>query len=68
VSTLSAETGRPITVAEVRPALERHLADALGFRTWRYADGPEALAWAAGASFGGLNGEARVGTRVGAAR
>jgi lipoyl(octanoyl) transferase len=51
VTTLSAEAGRPITVAEVRPVLERHLAGALGYRRWRrvhdagaLAGRPEALA------------------------
>src|SRR5579872_3179341 len=38
VTTLSAETGRRITVAEVTPVLERHLADALGYAGWSYAD------------------------------
>jgi lipoyl(octanoyl) transferase len=31
VTTLTAETGRPVTVAEVTPLVERHLADALGY-------------------------------------
>ncbi len=35
VTTLSAETGRQITVAEVTPLVERHLADALGYSSWR---------------------------------
>jgi lipoyl(octanoyl) transferase len=35
VSTLSAETGRSITVADVTPVLERHLARALGYSSWR---------------------------------
>ena len=43
VTTLSAETGRDITVAEVTPVMERHLADVLGYRTWRYVYDPEAL-------------------------
>ena len=43
VSTLSAETGRDITVAEVTPVMERHLADVLGYRTWRYVYDPEVL-------------------------
>jgi lipoyl(octanoyl) transferase len=43
VSTLSAEAGRRITVAELTPVMERHLAEALGYRTWRYDD-PETLA------------------------
>jgi lipoyl(octanoyl) transferase len=43
VTTLSAETGRPVTVAEVTPVMQRHLASVLGFSSWRYADGPEPL-------------------------
>jgi lipoyl(octanoyl) transferase len=52
VTTLSAEAGRDITVADVTPAMERHLAAALGYRTWRHADDPGALAgaWPAGAA------------------
>jgi lipoyl(octanoyl) transferase len=38
VTTLSAETGRQITVADVTPVLERHLADVLGASAWRRAD------------------------------
>jgi lipoyl(octanoyl) transferase len=34
-TTLSAETGRLATVAAVMPVLERHLAEVLGYRTWR---------------------------------
>jgi lipoyl(octanoyl) transferase len=34
VTTLSAETGRAVTVAEVTPVIERHLAKALGYRRW----------------------------------
>jgi len=38
-TTLSAEAGRQVTVAAVTPILERHLAEALGYRTWhRIAD------------------------------
>jgi lipoyl(octanoyl) transferase len=44
VTTLSAETGRDITVAQVTPVMERHLADVLGYRTWRYVDDPAVLA------------------------
>jgi lipoyl(octanoyl) transferase len=36
VTTLSAETGRRITVAEATPRIERHLADALGYRSWHH--------------------------------
>jgi lipoyl(octanoyl) transferase len=43
VTTLSAEAGRPITVAEATPVLERHLAEALGYRTWRRVDDPVVL-------------------------
>ena len=35
VTSLSAETGRQVTVAEVLPTAERALADALGARHWR---------------------------------
>src|SRR6202035_1995877 len=35
VTTLSAEAGRPVNLAEVTPLLERHLAAPLGYRTWR---------------------------------
>jgi lipoyl(octanoyl) transferase len=35
VTTLSAEVGRSITVAEVTPVMEHHLAEALGYGTWR---------------------------------
>ncbi|HLK01230.1 MAG TPA: lipoyl(octanoyl) transferase LipB [Streptosporangiaceae bacterium] len=38
VTTLSAEAGRHVTVAEVTPLAERHLADALGYAGWSYAD------------------------------
>jgi lipoyl(octanoyl) transferase len=44
VTTLSAEAGRRITVAEVTPVLERHLAEALGYRTWRRTSDPAVLA------------------------
>jgi lipoyl(octanoyl) transferase len=43
VTTLSAEAGRHITVAEVTPLIERHLAEALGYRRWRHVDDREAL-------------------------
>ncbi len=35
VTSLSEETGRRITVAEVTPRVERHLADVLGYSSWR---------------------------------
>jgi lipoyl(octanoyl) transferase len=44
VTTLSAEAGRPVTVAEVMPVLERHLAEGLGYATWRRVDDRESLA------------------------
>jgi lipoyl(octanoyl) transferase len=44
VTTLSAETGRDITVAQVTPVMEGHLADVLGYRTWRYVHDPGVLA------------------------
>ncbi len=44
VSTLSAEAGRHITVADVTPVMERHLAEVLGYRTWRHVYDPEVLA------------------------
>src|SRR6204780_4194816 len=44
VTTLSAEAGRPIPVAEATPVLERHLAEALGYRTWRRVDDAVVLA------------------------
>ena len=44
VTTLSAEAGRSVTVAEVKPVLERHLAEALGFRAWRRVLDPNLLA------------------------
>ena len=44
VTTLSAETGRDITVAQVTPVMKGHLAGLLGYRTWRHAYDPDALA------------------------
>ena len=43
VTTLSAEAGRQVTVADVTPVLERHLAEVLGYPAWRRVDhlGPE---------------------------
>jgi lipoyl(octanoyl) transferase len=43
VTTLSAEAGRHVTVAEVTRVVERHLAEALGYRGWRHAGDVEAL-------------------------
>jgi lipoyl(octanoyl) transferase len=44
VTSLSAEAGRRITVADALGAMERHLAGALGHATWRRTDGAAALA------------------------
>jgi lipoyl(octanoyl) transferase len=44
VTTLSAEAGRAITVAEVTPVLERHLADSLGYSAWRHTQDSGILA------------------------
>jgi lipoyl(octanoyl) transferase len=44
VTTLSAEAGRQITVAEVTPVVERRLAEVLGYRTWRRVFDPEVFA------------------------
>ncbi|HEY0935702.1 MAG TPA: lipoyl(octanoyl) transferase LipB [Trebonia sp.] len=35
VTSLTVETGIPVSVSDVTPLLERHLAAALGYRTWR---------------------------------
>ncbi len=35
VTSLTAETGIPVTVSDVTPLLERHLAAALGYRAWQ---------------------------------
>ena len=35
VTSLTAETGIPVSVADATPLLERHLAAALGYRRWR---------------------------------
>ena len=43
-TTLSAETGRDITVAQVTPVMKRHLADVIGYRTWRHVYDPGVLA------------------------
>jgi lipoyl(octanoyl) transferase len=44
VTTLSAEAGRRITVADVTPVLERHLAEVLGYPAWRLANDADVLA------------------------
>ncbi len=43
VTSLSAETGRRIAVSDALGVMERHLATALGYRTWRRIDGTAAL-------------------------
>jgi lipoyl(octanoyl) transferase len=44
VSTLSIEAGRHLTVAEVTPVVQRHLAEVLGYDGWRVAYDADALA------------------------
>ncbi len=39
VTTLSAESGRPVTVADAVEVVERHLADVLGAHRWRSVEG-----------------------------
>ncbi|HKB31516.1 MAG TPA: lipoyl(octanoyl) transferase LipB [Streptosporangiaceae bacterium] len=43
VTTLSREAGRTITVADVIPAVQQRLADALGAASWRATAGTDAL-------------------------
>jgi lipoyl(octanoyl) transferase len=43
VTTLSAESGRPVTVADAVEVVERHLADVLGAGQWRSVAGTAAL-------------------------
>ncbi|MFL1381757.1 MULTISPECIES: lipoyl(octanoyl) transferase LipB [unclassified Nocardiopsis] len=43
VTSLTAETGRDVPVAEVRPLMERHLADVLGAHQYSHTDGPGLL-------------------------
>jgi lipoyl(octanoyl) transferase len=43
VTSLSAETGRRVTVADLTGPVERHLAEMLGARTWRRAPDAAAL-------------------------
>jgi len=47
VSSLSAETGRPVTVSDAVEVVERHLADVLGAGRWRSIDGTASLRTAA---------------------
>jgi lipoyl(octanoyl) transferase len=44
VTTLSAESGRPVTVADAVEVVEHHLADVLGARRWRSIEGTAGLA------------------------
>jgi lipoyl(octanoyl) transferase len=44
VTTLSAEAGRTVTVAEVTPLVERHLAEVLGYGSWRRISDRQVLA------------------------
>src|SRR5215472_14609780 len=39
VTSLSAETGRPVTVAAMLDSVQHHLADVLGATSWRRVDG-----------------------------
>jgi lipoyl(octanoyl) transferase len=43
VTTLSAESGRPVTVADALGVTERHLADVLGATRWRSIEGTAEL-------------------------
>ena len=43
VTSLSAETGRRVTVADMLDSVQHHLADVLGAITWRQADGTAGL-------------------------
>jgi lipoyl(octanoyl) transferase len=44
VTTLSAESGRQVTVADALEVIERHLADVLGYDRWRSVDSAAELA------------------------
>jgi len=44
VTTLAAEAGRPVTVAEVTPVMERQLAEVLGYRETRHVYDADYLA------------------------
>ncbi|MEU1898696.1 lipoyl(octanoyl) transferase LipB [Nocardiopsis dassonvillei] len=46
VTSLSAELGRDVSVADARPRMERHLADLLGAREYRHTDGADLLSGA----------------------
>jgi lipoyl(octanoyl) transferase len=56
VTTLTAEAGRRITVADALPVMERHLASVLGHHRWRVAAGTP-----------GFEGDALTGDRLTAA-
>ena len=43
VTSLSAETGRQVTVADMLESVQHHLADVLGATAWRQADGTAGL-------------------------
>ena len=43
VTSLSAETGRQVSVADMTAPVERHLAEVLGAHTWRRVYGTTAL-------------------------
>jgi lipoyl(octanoyl) transferase len=43
VTTLSAESGKPVTVADAARVVQRHLADVLGARGWRSIEGTRDL-------------------------
>jgi lipoyl(octanoyl) transferase len=43
VTTLSAEVGKPVTVADIAPHMERHLAYSLGYDDWRRVHDSAAL-------------------------
>ncbi|NKZ02047.1 lipoyl(octanoyl) transferase LipB [Nocardiopsis alborubida] len=47
VTSLSAELGCDVSVADARPRMERHLADLLGTREYRHTDGADLLSGAA---------------------
>jgi lipoyl(octanoyl) transferase len=48
ITSLTAETGIPVSVADVTPLLERHLSAALGYRAWRRIHSAVPLAGASG--------------------
>jgi lipoyl(octanoyl) transferase len=43
VTTLSAEVGKTVTVADITPHMERHLAYSLGYDEWRRVHDTDAL-------------------------